>query len=216
MYKDELEWELPYFDGYTGPYYSDGKLQASVAHGKRVPKSKLARYSRDHDTSYNLCRDNSCLNAADELYRERTSTMSFFPRIIGKLPQLWYGRRGQKNKNMRFRVDYATDFGDRNQIFGGNDALDNLVEYAPVQDYVRSEPITIPVPTNKPAAAPTMKETPTPSSTMPLSSKSLKFHSSNGRYTGSQMESSSLMKMLLGMRPPPFRRSRRRRKIYIE
>ena len=83
----ENEWEWPYTDGYTGMYYSDGKIQASVANGQYRPRSKLAALSREHDTSYNLCDSNACLDRADRDYFDATRNMSFVPRFIGALPK---------------------------------------------------------------------------------------------------------------------------------
>ncbi len=82
----DLEWTLPYTDNYTGPNWSNGKWQASVANGDKKPKSLLDSYSRDHDTSYATCSDDQCLDNADRLYYERSRDMSFVPRIIGSLP----------------------------------------------------------------------------------------------------------------------------------
>ncbi len=84
MYENEhydLEWTWPYTDNYTGPNWSNGKWQASVANGNEKPKSRLDSYSRDHDTSYALCPDD-----ADMLYYRRTRGMSFVPSFIGSLP----------------------------------------------------------------------------------------------------------------------------------
>ncbi len=82
----DSEWTFPYTDNYTGPNWSDGKWQASVAYGKTKPKSLLDAYSRDHDTAYALCRDTKCLDDADKLYFDSTRSMSFTPRLIGSLP----------------------------------------------------------------------------------------------------------------------------------
>lgn len=82
----DYEWEFPYTDGFTGPYYSDGKFQASVAKSSYKVRSKLAAFSRQHDKDYNLCRTDACLRAADERYALSTAGMSFIPRTIGKIP----------------------------------------------------------------------------------------------------------------------------------
>lgn len=102
----DIEWEFPYTDGYTGPYYSDGKIQASVANGKYKPRSKLAAISRDHDTSFNLCPDYDCRSRADQLYLTRTADMSFIPRSIGKLPSLMNSLklRGSTNGGGRRKI----------------------------------------------------------------------------------------------------------------
>lgn len=80
------EWTWPYLqENYTGPYLSDGRLQASVANGKSKPNSRLDKLSREHDTAYALCRSEGCLREADLAYYKATRTMSLFPRIAGDL-----------------------------------------------------------------------------------------------------------------------------------
>jgi hypothetical protein len=88
MSNEELpEWLLPYTDNYTGPFWSDGKFQASVANGKTKPKSKLDKFSKKHDASYfNAHGDAGKLNQADREYYDNTRSMSFWPSFIGSLP----------------------------------------------------------------------------------------------------------------------------------
>lgn len=83
----DQEWSLPYTDNFTGPYWSDGQFQKSVAYSKKKPKTLLDSYSKEHDMWSALCESDQCLNAADELYELQTSNMSFFPRMIGKMPK---------------------------------------------------------------------------------------------------------------------------------
>jgi hypothetical protein len=102
--KDELpEWTLPYVnENYTGPFLSDGKYQSSVPYGKTPPSSKLDSFSRLHDTDYYYCRDLSCLDAADERYLQRTSGMSFVPRIIGQIPKYFHKPKFRGNAREAF------------------------------------------------------------------------------------------------------------------
>lgn len=88
--KDELpEFYWPYFDNYTGPYWSDAKFQASVKSGKSKPATRLDILSKRHDEQYASCGDDdNCLNAADDLYYEDSRGMSLGPRFIGTLPKL--------------------------------------------------------------------------------------------------------------------------------
>ncbi len=94
MYENEkydIEWTLPYMDNYTGPGWSNGKWQSSVANGDKKPKSRSDSYSRDHDTSYKLCNDDSCLDDADWLYYKRFQTFDHpVPKyLIGPAPLLY-------------------------------------------------------------------------------------------------------------------------------
>lgn len=94
MYENEkydVEWTYPYMDNYTGPFWSNGKWQKSVAHGDKKPKSRSDSYSRDHDTSCNLCSDDSCLDDADYLYYKRFQTFDHpIPKyLIGPAPLLF-------------------------------------------------------------------------------------------------------------------------------
>jgi hypothetical protein len=85
-YDDLPEWYLPYFDNFTGPYWSDGKLQGSTSRPKKKPLTKLDWHSRDHDSEYALCDSLSCLDDADWDYYRRTRNMSLGPKIIGTMP----------------------------------------------------------------------------------------------------------------------------------
>jgi len=112
------DWFLPYTDGYTGPYYSDGKFQSSVANGKSKPRGRLGEYSRDHDTAYALCNgDLSCNDQADREYFRKTQAtdwayLPIIPRLIGALPlaahnplglleEAFLNRKTKNNKNTK-------------------------------------------------------------------------------------------------------------------
>ncbi len=116
----DVEWTMPYTDSFTGPGWSDGKFQSSVAFGKKKPKSKTDWLSREHDTGYALCRDYTCLDNFDRMYYDRTRGMSLFPRVQGSL--VYYGNKpgryierlagkGRKmNKNNMKYGDLITDY----------------------------------------------------------------------------------------------------------
>ncbi len=112
----DLEWTLPYLDNYTGPSWSDGKLQASVPFGKKKPRSKTDHLSREHDTGYALCSNDACLDSADRLYYDSTRSMSLLPRLLGdavyygNLPRRLVGSRRKLNKNMTKYGDFMTDY----------------------------------------------------------------------------------------------------------
>jgi len=126
---DVPEWMWPYTDNYTGPYWSDGKFQTSVADGKTKPKSKLDRISQRHDMAYAKSRGRSDLDRADLAYYEDTRHMSIVPRSIGSI--VLYGNRfgrnaldlfsteggrSKENLNMSQNLRYETDPTER--IFG--------------------------------------------------------------------------------------------------
>jgi len=80
------EWYMPYFDGYTGPYYSAGKIQGSTTKNPVQPRGRLGHLSREHDFRYATA--NSCddLDRADQIYYEKSRGMSLIPRSIGAIP----------------------------------------------------------------------------------------------------------------------------------
>jgi len=87
MYSDLPEYGIPYYsDNFTGPNWSDGRFQASVANPSKRPTSKLDWHSRDHDVSYANCDTLDCLTEADSYYYRRSRDMSIIPRIIGAIP----------------------------------------------------------------------------------------------------------------------------------
>jgi hypothetical protein len=84
---DELpEWSLPYTDNYTGPLWSDGRFQASVAQGKSQPKTKLDKLSKAHDRSYALSGGYMDRLRADLVYYRDSRGMSLAPSLIGAMP----------------------------------------------------------------------------------------------------------------------------------
>jgi hypothetical protein len=83
---DIPEWLMPYTDNDTGPYYSCGKFQSSVAECDLRPKSRLGILSRRHDSKYATCDSLDCLSQADEEYYKNTRSMSTVPRFIGLIP----------------------------------------------------------------------------------------------------------------------------------
>ncbi len=71
---------------YTGPYWSDGKLQESVEFGTEDPKSELDYLSRLHDTAYAHYKDDAHREAADEIYeRDAKRLVGRFPHLAGDL-----------------------------------------------------------------------------------------------------------------------------------
>lgn len=160
--KDELpEWNWPFVDHYTGPYWSDGKFQTSVEKGERRPSSKLDRLSKRHDNQYYSCGSNlDCLDDADELYYQASRGMSIVPRVVGLMPK--YGnqpgrqatRLGRKVLKMGLWEDLARivmPWRDKKK-FRGSDARKPVEEEKIIKED-RSPPTqepfaTVPVATN--------------------------------------------------------------------
>jgi len=67
---------------YTGPYWSDGKVQPSVEFGTADPKTDLDKLSRLHDTAYAHYKDRAHREAADAIYAEEAR------KLVGKFPHL--------------------------------------------------------------------------------------------------------------------------------
>jgi len=85
---DDLpEWGIPFIqDKFTGPYWSDGRFQKSVANSTRKPKSKLEAFSKRHDAQYAQATTDDDLLSADLDYYENTRGMGVVPNYIGEWP----------------------------------------------------------------------------------------------------------------------------------
>lgn len=83
-YDDMPDWS--YSDCYTGPYWSDCKIQASVKKGKNRPRSKLEYHSKRHDERYATDSSHANRYDADVEYYQNTRNLSYFPRFIGTIP----------------------------------------------------------------------------------------------------------------------------------
>ncbi len=77
---------MNYTGEYTGPYWSDGRVQESVEWGKSTPQSELDWLSRQHDSAYAHYKDSRHREAADLLYmREAKKLAGRFPELAGNL-----------------------------------------------------------------------------------------------------------------------------------
>jgi hypothetical protein len=84
-----------YAGNYTGPYWSDGKLQESVEFGELDPQSELDYLSYQHDTAYAHYKDKAHREAADQIYNARAKQLAGqFPGIAGGIVE--YGNMGQR------------------------------------------------------------------------------------------------------------------------
>lgn len=70
-------------DNYTGPYWSDAKIQESVEFGKTPPLSALDAESRLHDSAYAHYEDLGHRMAADAIYDSRVSKMGGLGQFAG-------------------------------------------------------------------------------------------------------------------------------------
>jgi len=73
---------------YTGPYWSDGKLQTSVLFGESDAINALDELSRLHDSAYAFYPDRAHREAADRLYAQEARKLTgMFPSIAGNVVQ---------------------------------------------------------------------------------------------------------------------------------
>lgn len=79
-------------DYYTGPFWSDGRLQSSVKFGSNKPIDETDYESRLHDTAYAVYSDEKHRTAADWLYKERLDKVpTLKAKIVKNLP--YYGNQ---------------------------------------------------------------------------------------------------------------------------
>jgi hypothetical protein len=91
---------------YTGPYWSDGRLQESVEFGSSDPQSELDKLSRLHDTAYAHYTDRQHREAADEIYERDAKVLAGkFPELAGKL--VLYGNYAARQR-AQLNSDFAT------------------------------------------------------------------------------------------------------------
>ncbi len=97
-----------YTGNYTGPYWSNGKVQESVEWGDADPQSELDYLSRQHDSAYAKFKDEKHRAAADLIYnREAQKLKEKFPSLAGNL--VLYGNYAARKaketlSNARFGV----------------------------------------------------------------------------------------------------------------
>jgi len=136
---------IPYLsENYTGPYLSDGKLQASVEFGLAEPQSKMDALSRLHDSAYAKFSDDAHRAAADSIYNAEVKKLQgLFPALAGSL--VLYGNSTINSVNNL--VKYAS-FGLPGIVYGAiknmidlNDKMVNGDKYRrEVLDYYKTDP----------------------------------------------------------------------------
>jgi len=70
-------------DNYTGPYWSNGKLQTSVLFGDKKPTSALDVQSRLHDSAYAKFQDTQHRRAADLIYNNNVKKLGLAGALAG-------------------------------------------------------------------------------------------------------------------------------------
>lgn len=85
-----------YVGNYTGPYWSNGKVQSSVEWGDETPQNALDALSRQHDSAYKRFPDEAHRMAADKIYNEEAQKLKQkFPSLAGNL--VLYGNYAQRS-----------------------------------------------------------------------------------------------------------------------
>jgi hypothetical protein len=103
---------------YTGPYWSDGKLQTSVLFGESNAIDALDGLSRLHDSAYAFFPDAAHREAADMWYNEHAKQISgAFPQLAGNIVEYgnYAGRQAEKLAKDVTQYAFIPGFG---PIFG--------------------------------------------------------------------------------------------------
>jgi hypothetical protein len=87
---------MDFTTNYCGMYWSDGKLQSSVASGSKQPVSELDAACQQHDSEYANAENDGELNVADTKFYNNTSHLGLRGSLYGNL--VYYG-----NKVLRFK-----------------------------------------------------------------------------------------------------------------
>lgn len=113
-----------YLPNYTGPYISDGKFQTSVKFGNAVPKDRLDKLSRLHDTAFKEFSDYGHRTAANSIYHNDAKGGNTMSQIAGAA--VLYGNQVlSASKGLSFNLPAL--------VYGGvRNALD-------LHDYVKNE-----------------------------------------------------------------------------
>jgi len=112
-------------DNYTGPFWSDGKVQTSVPFGEAEVKSKLDALSRLHDTAYATYQDAGHRKAADSIYnKEANKLRGLYPHLAGDL--VVYGNHASDALS---NLATASSTGLLGLVYGGIKNMYNLNDY---------------------------------------------------------------------------------------
>jgi len=87
---------MDFTTNYCGMYYSDGRIQPSVADGATVPNGALDSACRDHDTAYALATNDQQLETADNKFYDQTNKLGIRGRVYGNIVK--HGNKLARNK----------------------------------------------------------------------------------------------------------------------
>jgi len=91
-----------YTGNYTGPHWSDGKVQESVEWGDSNPQGELDYLSREHDSAYARFKDDKHREAADKIYHDKATKLAGkFPQLAGNL--VLYGNHAGRQAGKLFK-----------------------------------------------------------------------------------------------------------------
>lgn len=132
---------------YTGPYWSNGKVQTSVEFGEEIPLSQLDKLSRLHDSAYAKYRDREHREAADILYNRAAQQLAEnFPQIAGSIVLYGNYANRQSQRLADNLIHYgplgalwfaAQNIADSNRMLNGTYLSKETQE---VEDYYRTDP----------------------------------------------------------------------------
>lgn len=104
-----------YLPNYTGPYISDGKFQTSVKFGRAVPKDRLDKLSRLHDTAFKEFSDYGHRTAANSIYHNDAKSGNAMSQIAGAA--VLYGNQVlSASKGLSFNLPALVYGGVRNAL----------------------------------------------------------------------------------------------------
>jgi len=103
-------------------YYSDGKVQSSVADGASRPVNALDEACRNHDTAYANAVDDRARNTADDKFYLDTQNLGIRGPIYGKIVK--YGNQVTRQGKMAFLVPFGALVG---ASLGGTAFLSGLL-----------------------------------------------------------------------------------------
>jgi len=87
---------MDFTTNYCGPYYSDGKIQSSVAYGSSEPVSKLDAACQRHDHAYAVSQGDYDKAVADTIFLQETKDLGFRGKLYGNL--VYYGNKVFRSK----------------------------------------------------------------------------------------------------------------------
>ncbi len=100
---------MDFTTNYCGMYYSDGKIQSSVANGSTLPIDDLDNACRDHDTAYALAENDDDLDVADDKFYKTTNSLGIRGKAYGRIVK--HGNQIIRKSKMAFLLPFGTLIG---------------------------------------------------------------------------------------------------------